>query len=181
MSATRRVAGRRAKLVFLTQKSLYFIVFRPKTTGWPSLGRISVEILMATPRSRQIFRWRRRRRLHFVLFFMLFCSIELLLVHNTCLHIFFVYIYLHLLAQDARLCHGRGKDHRILWTIVNASGRLGFHGFGDLRTCMPKGSFEVAPPPNASPEAGYGSEEGYVGSEISGAVSGVTTPGASRL
>ena len=30
-------------------------------------------------------------------------------------------------------------------------------------------------------EAGYGSEEGYVGSEISGAVSGVTTPGASRL
>ena len=31
------------------------------------------------------------------------------------------------------------------------------------------------------PEAGYGSEEGYVGSEISGAVTGVTTPGASRL
>ena len=31
------------------------------------------------------------------------------------------------------------------------------------------------------PEAGYESEEGYVGSEISGAVSGVTTPGASRL
>ena len=31
------------------------------------------------------------------------------------------------------------------------------------------------------PEAGYGSEEGYVGSEISGAVSSVTTPGASRL
>ena len=31
------------------------------------------------------------------------------------------------------------------------------------------------------PEAGYGSEEGYVGSEISGAVSGVTTPVASRL
>ena len=31
------------------------------------------------------------------------------------------------------------------------------------------------------PEAGYGSEEGYVGSEISGAVSGVATPGASRL
>ena len=31
------------------------------------------------------------------------------------------------------------------------------------------------------PEAGYGSEEGSVGSEISGAVSGVTTPGASWL
>ena len=31
------------------------------------------------------------------------------------------------------------------------------------------------------PEAGYGSEEGYVDSEISGAVSGVTTPGASKL
>ena len=31
------------------------------------------------------------------------------------------------------------------------------------------------------PEAGYGSEEGQLGSEISGAVSGVTTPGASRL
>ena len=31
------------------------------------------------------------------------------------------------------------------------------------------------------PEAGYGSEEGHVGSKISGAVSGVTTPGASRL
>ena len=31
------------------------------------------------------------------------------------------------------------------------------------------------------PEAGYGSEEGQLGSEISEAVSGVTTPGASRL
>ena len=31
------------------------------------------------------------------------------------------------------------------------------------------------------PEAGYGSEEGQLGSEISGAVSGITTPGASRL
>ena len=31
------------------------------------------------------------------------------------------------------------------------------------------------------PQAGYGSEEGQLGSEISGAVSGVTTPGASRL
>ena len=31
------------------------------------------------------------------------------------------------------------------------------------------------------PGAGYGSEEGQLGSEISGAVSGVTTPGASRL
>ena len=31
------------------------------------------------------------------------------------------------------------------------------------------------------PEAGYESEEGQLGSEISGAVSGVTTPGASRL
>ena len=31
------------------------------------------------------------------------------------------------------------------------------------------------------PEAGYGSEEGQLSSEISGAVSGVTTPGASRL
>ena len=30
-------------------------------------------------------------------------------------------------------------------------------------------------------EAGYGSEEGQLGSEISGAVSGVRTPGASRL
>ena len=31
------------------------------------------------------------------------------------------------------------------------------------------------------PEAGYGSEEGQLGSEISGAVSGVTTSKASRL
>ena len=31
------------------------------------------------------------------------------------------------------------------------------------------------------PEAGFGSEEGQLGSEISGAVLGVTTPGASRL
>ena len=31
------------------------------------------------------------------------------------------------------------------------------------------------------PEAGYGSEEGQLSSEIAGAVSGVTTPGASRL
>ena len=40
---------------FLAQKSLYFTVFRPQTTVWPSLGRISVEILMVTTRSRQIF------------------------------------------------------------------------------------------------------------------------------
>ena len=52
--ATRRIGGRHAKRVFLAQKSLYFTVFRPKTTVWPSFGRISVEILMATTRSRQI-------------------------------------------------------------------------------------------------------------------------------
>ena len=55
VSATRRVGGRHGKRVFLTQKSLFFTVFRPKTTIWPSLGRISVEILMATTRSRQFF------------------------------------------------------------------------------------------------------------------------------
>ena len=136
--------------MFLTQKSLYFVVFHPKTTVWPSLGRISVEILMATPRSRQIFRWRRRRRLHFVFFFMLFYSIELIHIHITCLH---VYYCLHIpssLAQDARLCHGRGKDHSILWTILNSRGSLGFHG---IRVVHAKGSLEVAEvalPPNAS-------------------------------
>ena len=31
------------------------LFFRPKTTVWPSLGRISVDILMATTRSRQKF------------------------------------------------------------------------------------------------------------------------------
>ena len=30
-------------------------IFRPKTIVWPSLGRISVEILMATTRSCQMF------------------------------------------------------------------------------------------------------------------------------
>ena len=135
--------------MFLAQKSLYFIVFRPKTTVWPSLGRISVEILMATPRSRQIFCWRRRRRLHFVFFFVLFYSIELLHVHITCLH---VYYCLHIpssFAQDARLCLGRGKDHRILWRNPNSSSSLGFHGFGVVHA---KGSLEVALPPNASKE-----------------------------
>ena len=105
---------------------------------------------MATPRSRQIFWWRRRRRLHFVFFFMLFYSIELLLVHITCLHIYYVYIYLHLLAQDARLCHGRGKDHGILWTIVNASGRLVVHGFGVMRSCMPWREASRMPSPQIS-------------------------------
>ena len=78
---------------------------------------------------------------------MLFYSIELLLVHITCLHIFFVYIYLHLLAQDARLCHGRGKDHRILWTIVNATGRLRLHGFGGLRCACRREASRSPPPP----------------------------------
>ena len=78
---------------------------------------------------------------------MLFYSIELLLVHITCLHIYFVYIYLHLLAQDARLCHGRGKDHRILWTIVNASGRLRLHGFGGLRCACRREASRSPPPP----------------------------------
>ena len=52
MLATRRVRGKTGKRVFLTQKSPYFTVFRPKSTVWSSLGRISVEILMATTRSR---------------------------------------------------------------------------------------------------------------------------------
>ena len=55
MLATRRVGGRHAKVVFSTQKTLYFTVFRPKIIVWPSLGRISVEILMATTRSLQFF------------------------------------------------------------------------------------------------------------------------------
>ena len=83
---------------------------------------------------------------------MLFYSIKLLHVHITCLHIFFVYIYLHLLAQDARLCHGRGKDHRILWTIVNASGRLRLHGFGGLR-CACRREASRSPPPPKYPSA----------------------------
>ena len=131
----------------LTQKSLYFVVFRPKTTVWPSLGRISVEILMATPRSRQIFRWRRRRRLHFVFFFMLFYSIELLHIHITCLHVYYCLHIPSFLAQDARLCHGRGQDSRKLWRYPNSSSRLGFHGFGVAHA---KGGLEVALPPNAS-------------------------------
>ena len=41
--------------------------------------------------------------------------------------------------SDARLCHGRGKDHRILLKDI-----WGFE------VCMPKGSFEVAPSPQIS-------------------------------
>ena len=85
---------------------------------------------------------------------MLFYSIELLHVHITCLHIYFVYIYLHLLAQDARLCHGRGKDHRILWTIVNASGRLRLHGFGGLR-CACRREASRSPPPPKYPSVSF--------------------------
>ena len=72
---------------------------------------------------------------------MLFYSTELLHVHITCLH---VYYCLHIpssLAQDARLCHGRGKDHRKLWRNPNSSSSLGFHGFGVVHA---KGSLEVA-------------------------------------
>ena len=72
---------------------------------------------------------------------MLLYSIELLHIHITCLHVYIVYIYLHLLAQDARLCHGRGKDHRILWRNPNSSSSLGFHGIGVVHG---KGSLEVA-------------------------------------
>ena len=76
-------------------------------------------------------------------------SIELLLVHITCLD---VYYCLHIpssLAQDARLCHGRGKDPRILWRYPNSRRSLGFHGFGDVHA---KKGLEVALPPNASKE-----------------------------
>ena len=79
--------------------SLHFTVFRPKTTVWPSLGRISVEILMATTRSRQFFRWLRRRRQHFVHSSKLFYSIEVLHIHITCLHVCIVYIYFYLLPR----------------------------------------------------------------------------------
>ena len=75
---------------------------------------------------------------------MLFYSIELLHVHITCLH---VYYCLHIpssFAQDARLCHGRGKDSRKLWRYPNSSSRLGFHGFGVAHA---KGGLEVALPP----------------------------------
>ena len=58
-----------------------------------------MEILRATTRSRQIFRWRRRRRLHFVLSFMLFYTIEVLHIHITCLHVYYVYIYPHFLPR----------------------------------------------------------------------------------
>ena len=54
---------------------------------------------MATTRSRQIFRWWRRRRLHFVHSSKLFYSIEVLHIHITCLHVYIVYIYLHLLPR----------------------------------------------------------------------------------
>ena len=93
---------------------------------------------------------------------MLFYSIKLLHVHITCLHIFFVYIYLHLLAQDARLCHGRGKDHRILWTIVNASGRLRLHGFGGLR-CACRREASRSPPPPKYPSKGFCRRQGHQG------------------
>ena len=77
---------------------------------------------------------------------MLFYSIELLHIHITCLH---VYYCLHIpssLAKDARLCHGRGKDHRILWTILNSRGSLGFHGFGGVRSCMPREAWRLPSP-----------------------------------
>ena len=96
---------------------------------------------------------------------MLFYSIELLLVHITCLH---VYYCLHIpssLAQDARLCHGRGKDRRILWRYPNSRRSLGFHGFGDvhakrawrlpspqtLHCCEGRLVSGAVPPPTARP------------------------------
>ena len=51
---TTRSGETREKSVF-ESKNTIFTVFRPKITVWPSLGRISVEILMATTRSRQFF------------------------------------------------------------------------------------------------------------------------------
>ena len=41
--------------VFGSKKHYISLFFAQKITVWPSMGRISVEILMATTRSRQFF------------------------------------------------------------------------------------------------------------------------------
>ena len=83
---------------------------------------------MATPRSRQIFRWRRRRRLHFVLFFMLFYSIELIHIHCTCQRIYFAYLfYIYLLFVHRRQIvsadapHGASKDSKTIYATPMVS------------------------------------------------------------
>ena len=126
------------------------LFFAPKTTVWPSLGRISVEILMATTCSRQIFRWRRHRRLHFVLSSKLFYSIEVLHIHITCLHVYIVYIYLHLLPRtpdcvmpEARITEFFGETQTDGRSARISGGSLVFHGIGVLHA---KGSLEVASP-----------------------------------
>ena len=81
---------------------------------------------------------------------MLFYSIELLHIHITCLR---VYYCLHIpssLAQDARLCHGRGKDHRILLDNREFEWKTWISWVWGFEVVHAKGSFEVALPPNAS-------------------------------
>ena len=136
--------------MFFAQKSLYFTVFRPKTTVWPSLGRISVKILMATTRSRQIFSWRRRRCLHFVLFSKLFYSIEVLHIHNTCLHVCIVYIYLHLLPRtpdcvmaEARITKFFGETQTDGRSVTIREEVLDFMGLG---SCMPREAWRLPSP-----------------------------------
>ena len=97
---------------------------------------------MATTRSRQIFRWRRRRRLHFVLSSKLFYSIEVLHIHITCLHVFFVHIYLHLLPRtpycvmaEARITEFFGETQTDGRSVRIREEVLDFMGLG---SCMPR-------------------------------------------
>ena len=95
---------------------------------------------MATTRSRQIFPWRRRRRLHFVFFSKLFYSIEVLHIHITCLHVYIVYIYLHLLPRTPDCVMAEARITEFFGETQIREEVLNFMGLG---SCMPREAWRL--------------------------------------
>ena len=75
-------------------------------------------------------------------------------IHITCLHVYIVYIYLHLLPRtpdcvmaEARITEFFGETQTDGRSVRFSRGSLGFHGIGVVHA---KGSLEVALPPTSS-------------------------------
>ena len=105
---------------------------------------------MATTRSRQIFRWRRRRRLHSLLCSNLFYSIEVLHIHIICLHVYIVYIYIISLPRtpdcvmaEARITEFFGETQSDGRSARKQQGGLGFMGLG---SCMSREAWRLPSP-----------------------------------
>ena len=111
------LSGHAARITDLTQKTLYFTVFRPKITVWPSLGRRS--------------RWRRlvavsssdggdAAALVSYLFSNLFYSLEMIHILVTCVYIVTCCIYIlfvhrrQIVSVDAP--RGVSKDSKTIYS-----------------------------------------------------------------